>query len=186
MRIIAGEFRGRRLSAPEGLETRPMLDRVREAIFSTLGPWFGEPVVLDLFAGSGSLGLEALSRGARRVRFVERDPKARRVLAGNLKQLGVEERAELRADDALAAHAFEGGPYDIAFLDPPFPLVRHQVGRGQVHAALNALLDGGMADEGVCVLHVPLGQLRERDFGPRIACREVTYGAQSLWYVQRD
>ena len=76
MRIIGGEFRGRRIAAPPGKGTRPMLDRVREAMFSTLAPWFSESAcVLDLFAGSGSLGLEALSRGATMVRLVEAEPK---------------------------------------------------------------------------------------------------------------
>ena len=186
MRIIAGEFRGRRLAAPKGLGTRPMLDRVREAIFSTLTPWFGDPVVLDLFAGSGSLGLEALSRGARRVRFVERDPRAGRTLVSNLETLSATERAELWAGDALSAEAFRGGPYDVTFLDPPFPLVRTQSGRTQVHAAIATLQEEAMASDGVCVLHVPLGQLRERDFGPGMACREATYGGQSVWFVQRD
>src|SRR6186713_2677315 len=95
MRIIAGTHRGRRIAAPPGETTRPMLDRMREALFSTLAPWLADACVLDLFAGSGSLGLEALSRGARRARFVERDAETARLIADNARLLGEEARAEI-------------------------------------------------------------------------------------------
>src|SRR5690606_13703278 len=88
VRIIAGIHLGRRIAAPPGRGTRPMLDRMPEALFSTLAPWLPDAVVLDLFAGSGSLGLEALSRGARSARLVERDAAAARVLADNVALLG--------------------------------------------------------------------------------------------------
>src|SRR5262245_27511390 len=101
MRIIAGEFRGRRLGAPPGLATRPMLDRVREAVFSTLMPRLPDATVLDLFAGSGGLGLEALSRGAARVRLVEQDARAMAQLRENVEALGATGRVELVRGDAL-------------------------------------------------------------------------------------
>src|SRR5262245_65361412 len=91
VRVIAGELRGRRLRAPEGERTRPMLDRVREALFDTLRPWIEGAFVLDLFAGSGALGIEALSRGARRVRFVERAAGACRCLEANVSELGLDD-----------------------------------------------------------------------------------------------
>jgi 16S rRNA (guanine(966)-N(2))-methyltransferase RsmD len=87
VRIIAGEHRGRLLKAPEGKGTRPMLDRVREAIFSTLGERVEDARVLDLFAGTGALGLEALSRGARALRLVERDPRVVALLRENVDAL---------------------------------------------------------------------------------------------------
>lgn len=123
MRIIAGTHGGRRLSAPKGETTRPTSDRVREALFSTLGP-LHEAVVLDLFAGSGALGLEALSRGAARAVFVEQDRWALTVIATNIATLGEPpERAEVRSGDATrvakaAAEAAEA--YDLVFLDPPY------------------------------------------------------------------
>jgi 16S rRNA G966 N2-methylase RsmD len=88
MRIIAGEHRGRRIAAPPGDSTRPMLDRVRESVFATLGNLVEDAHVLDLFAGGGSLGLEALSRGALDARFVERDPRAYSTLKANIAELG--------------------------------------------------------------------------------------------------
>ena len=102
MRIIAGELGGRRIAAPPGKGTRPMLDRVREALFSSLGERVEGAAVLDLFAGSGSLGLEALSRGARSVRLVESDRHAAALLRQTLETLAVAERVELVVADALA------------------------------------------------------------------------------------
>ncbi|HTD58133.1 MAG TPA: 16S rRNA (guanine(966)-N(2))-methyltransferase RsmD [Solirubrobacteraceae bacterium] len=123
MRVIAGRLGGRRLRAPRGDTTRPTSDRVREALFSMLGALDGA-AVLDLFAGTGALGIEALSRGARRAVFVERHAAAIRVLRANLERLGLAgEEAELRVGDALAAlrAAREAGEtYDLVFLDPPY------------------------------------------------------------------
>jgi 16S rRNA (guanine966-N2)-methyltransferase len=123
MRVIAGTLGGRRLKAPPGRGTRPTSDRVREALFSMLGE-LGGARVLDLFAGSGALGIEALSRGAGAAVFVERDRVAARVLAENLTALGIgDERAELRAGEALAAlrTAGELGEfYDLVLIDPPY------------------------------------------------------------------
>jgi len=127
MRVIAGTHGGRRLKSPGGRSTRPTSDRVREAIFAMLGPLEGERV-LDLFAGTGALGIEALSRGAGRAVFVERDRGAAKVLAENLAALGIaEETAELRRADALAAlrSAWElGEAYDLVFIDPPYGQAR--------------------------------------------------------------
>ena len=120
MRIIAGTHRGRILAAPKGLATRPMLGRVREAIFNRLAPWTENALVLDLFSGTGSLGLEALSRGAKFVRFLERDHEARTALKLNLKNLELDEMAEARNGDALNAAnhiATADGPWDIVFFD---------------------------------------------------------------------
>src|ERR1700758_5362053 len=118
MRVIAGTLGGRRLKAPPGRATRPTSDRVREALFSMLGELDGERV-LDLFAGSGALGIEALSRGAARAVFVERGAAAGRVLRENLGSLGLgPERAELRREDAAAAlraAAAARETYDLLF-----------------------------------------------------------------------
>ena len=123
MRVIAGRLGGRRLKAPSGRATRPTSDRVREAVFAMLGDVQGA-VVLDLFAGTGALGIEALSRGARRAVFVEHDPAALRALTGNLRALGIERLdAEVRRSDVLAAlrSARTGEEtYDLVFIDPPY------------------------------------------------------------------
>ena len=118
MRVIAGELGGRRLQAPRGLATRPTAERVREALFSMLGP-LADAVVLDLFAGSGALGIEALSRGAAHATFVERAPGALVALRANLAALELAERSRVISGDALAA--LRGtDKYDLVFLDPPY------------------------------------------------------------------
>jgi 16S rRNA (guanine966-N2)-methyltransferase len=124
MRVIAGRLRGRRLVAPPGEETRPTSDRVRESLFSLLGPLEGARV-LDLFAGSGALGIEALSRGAATVDFVDSAPAAVRAVRANLDALGVVEGVRLRRQDArafLRAARTAGHEYDLVFLDPPYRL----------------------------------------------------------------
>ena len=120
--MIAGRFGGRRLVAPPGRSTRPTSDRVREALFSILGPLDGERVI-DLYAGSGALGIEALSRGAESAVFVERDARAAGVLHKNLEALGI--AAEARRVDVLAAlrDARERGEsYSLVLCDPPYRL----------------------------------------------------------------
>ena len=120
-RIIAGEFGGRRIAVPRGAATRPTADRVREAWMSILTPYLENAVVLDLFAGSGALGLEALSRGAASAVFVERGPAALELIRKNIDLLGVADRARLVKGDALRFVADLGvGAYDIAFADPPY------------------------------------------------------------------
>lgn len=122
MRVIAGSLRGRRLDAPRGLDTRPTSDRVREAVFMALEPIEGLRFV-DLFAGSGACGIEALSRGAAAVDFVESGPGARRVLRANLDALGLGDRAKVwalelpRGVRTLAAVLTEA---DVVMLDPPY------------------------------------------------------------------
>jgi 16S rRNA (guanine966-N2)-methyltransferase len=123
MRVIAGRLGGRRLQAPRGRATRPTSDRVREALFSMLGDVAGLRV-LDLFAGTGALGIEALSRGAASAVFVEREPAALAVLRANLEavELGAEVAEVRRAEvlSALRAARAGGETYDLVFIDPPY------------------------------------------------------------------
>jgi 16S rRNA (guanine966-N2)-methyltransferase len=121
MRVIAGEWRGRPLTAPPGVATRPTSDRVREALFSILGGKVPGARVLDLFAGSGALGIEALSRGAASATFVDAAAAAIRAIEGNVATLRAS--AEVRKTDALrflAAARERGALYDLVFLDPPY------------------------------------------------------------------
>lgn len=126
LRIVAGELGGRRIEAPPGRSARPTREKVREAWFSALGPDVAGLRVVDLFAGSGALGLEALSRGAAHVHFVESDGRAAAVIAANVEALGVEGRAEIvrrRVGDFLGgAAAEEEGSlrFDLALADPPY------------------------------------------------------------------
>jgi 16S rRNA (guanine966-N2)-methyltransferase len=117
LRIVAGELRGRRLSGPPGRATRPTSDRVREAIFSIVGTVEGARV-LDLYAGSGALGLEAVSRGAAEATFVDDDPRAVATVRRNLEALGL--TAGVHRRDALAFLHSAAGPYDLVLCDPPY------------------------------------------------------------------
>ena len=124
MRIVAGRWGGRTLVAPRGSSTRPTSDRVREALFSILGSIDGDRV-LDLFAGSGALGIEALSRGAAQAAFVDSSSAAVAAVRRNLDALGVE--AEVRRQDALAylrSASRDARLYDLVFLDPPYRQAR--------------------------------------------------------------
>jgi len=185
-RIVAGTLGGRRLAVPAGSGTRPTSDRVREALFSTLdsltdlrGARF-----LDLYAGSGAVGLEALSRGAAEVLLVEGDPRAARVLRGNLAALAAEPAARLVAGKvATVLAAGPPGPgYDIVFADPPYAAPD-----AEISAVLRALADGGwLADEAVVVLERAT-RSGEPGWVPSItAVRSRRYGETTLWYGRRS
>ncbi len=132
MRIVAGEWGGRRIAAPPGRATRPTADRVREAWMSAVAPHLPGARVLDLFAGSGALGLEALSRGAEHAVLVEQSPAALRVLRENVAALGADERARIVRSDAVRyAQELAAGSFDLAFADPPY-------GAGLAEAVANA------------------------------------------------
>lgn len=119
MRVIAGEAKGRRLVVPEGGGTRAATDRIRETLFAILEPVLGDAEVLDVFAGSGAMGIEALSRGAAHATFVERSPRAIAAIKKNLETTGFTARASVVRAEVLA---FLAGPVraDVAFCDPPF------------------------------------------------------------------
>jgi 16S rRNA (guanine966-N2)-methyltransferase len=119
--VIAGSAKGRTLDAPRGGATRPATDRVRETLFGILEPVLADARVLDLFAGAGTLGIEALSRGAARATFVERSTAALAALRKNLAATGFAERAGVVAANVLAfVEESIAGPYDLVFCDPPF------------------------------------------------------------------
>ena len=126
MRIIAGTARGRRLVSPDGQDVRPTSDRAREATFNALhsAGAIEAATVLDLFAGSGALGLEALSRGADHVIFVDSSPVALAAVRANLDLLGFTARATVVAGDAMADFPGRGSEYDLALLDPPYAFDR--------------------------------------------------------------
>ena len=121
MRIIAGAWRGRRIEAPPGMATRPTADRVRETLFSMLASRLGsfeDLRVADLFAGSGALGLEALSRGGAHATFVDNDPKAAAIIRGNAAKLGASDRIQLLSGSALVLPKAEA--FDLILADPPY------------------------------------------------------------------
>jgi len=123
LRIIAGEFRGRRLKTPKGKQVRPTSDRVREAVFSILAQHVRGARVLDLFAGTGALGLEALSRGAESVVFVEQNRETAQILRSNLTRCAVRQKSCVLQQDvlrALGTLSRQGARFDLVFMDPPY------------------------------------------------------------------
>jgi 16S rRNA (guanine966-N2)-methyltransferase len=152
MRIVGGTWRGRGLIAPEGVNVRPTTDRVREAIFNILDhsdPGLDGARVLDLFAGSGALGLEAASRGARAVLFVETDPDARGAIRTNIEVLGATGMTRIFKRDATTLGPMlpdKGGPFDLVFLDPPY-------GKGLGAAALDCARAGGWLADDVRIIY---------------------------------
>jgi 16S rRNA (guanine966-N2)-methyltransferase len=147
VRIIAGERKGARIYAPPGRETRPTSDRVREAAYNLIGP-VDDAVVLDLFAGSGAMGLEALSRGARSCVFVESDGRAVGAIERNLDKLRLPGATVLRVDaaTALAAEAAAGRRYDLVLVDPPYGML------SKVEPSLAAYLPALLAEHGLVVV----------------------------------
>lgn len=147
MRIIAGSRKGARIFAPRGAETRPTGDRVREAVFNLVGPVEGAEV-LDLFAGSGAMGLEALSRGAARVTFVESDRPAAETILRNLDKLDLQGATVLREDAGrkLAADAAAGRRYDLVLIDPPYRMLARLLPTLALH------LPAVVADDGLVVV----------------------------------
>ena len=165
-----------------------MLDRVREAVFSSLGELVEGACVLDLFSGSGSLGLEALSRGAERARFVEQGREALVALRENVASLEVTERAEVLSCDALserarAASPGADGPWaDLVLLDPPYPMIEGEE-RAAVLELIEILRREVLREGGVIVLHAPKRALKAEEFGPGGSAEERTYGSTAIWYL---
>ena len=118
MRVIAGEFRSRKLKSLPGMEIRPTPDRLRETLFDVIAPAIGGAVFVDAYAGTGAVGIEALSRGAARAIFLEKNRKAVEVIRENLRALGIEDRAKVAHGSVLLT--LEANPGDIVFLDPPY------------------------------------------------------------------
>ncbi len=125
MRVISGVCKGRPLKAVQGMTTRPTTDKVKESLFNIIGPYFDGGKVLDLFSGSGSLGLEALSRGMEKGIFVEKDPKALQVIKTNIQACRMEEESEVLRSDALRSIRALGGRglrFDLIMMDPPYKI----------------------------------------------------------------
>jgi 16S rRNA (guanine966-N2)-methyltransferase len=166
VRVVAGELGGRRLDAPKGAATRPTADRVREALFSILGDVTGARV-LDLYAGSGALGIEALSRGAGEAVFVDNSVDACEAIRGNLTNLGIESPVNRRDVAAWLADQSSRGTFDLVFADPPYDSA---VATGRL---LAERLPPILSPEAVIVtesdkrvpLELPFELLRERTYG---------------------
>ncbi|HEX4732660.1 MAG TPA: 16S rRNA (guanine(966)-N(2))-methyltransferase RsmD [Solirubrobacterales bacterium] len=173
MRVIAGELKGRQLMAPRGWKVRPTSERVREAIFSTLGERVDGAVVLDLYCGTGALAIEALSRGAARATLVDRDT---RPALGNVERLGLSGRIDLVRAEAeawlAAAAGRQGSGYDLIFVDAPYKLA------DLVARQLDTHLPGVLAPAGRAV--VESGARRPLAIGSLERLRQRRYGAADV------
>ena len=166
-----------------------MLGRVKENVFNILGGELEDARVLDLFSGSGSIGLEALSRGARSVRFVEQSKDARKALRRNCDALGLtDDEVEHMPGDALAADAWRepgaGRWCDVAFLDPPYPMWRAPGDRKRLLAVVHAVLEEAVAPSGVLVLHTAPGDCEAADLGLPADAKPRTYGRSAIWFLR--
>jgi 16S rRNA (guanine966-N2)-methyltransferase len=143
MRIIAGEFKGRRLKAPKWDGLRPTSDKLRETLFNVVAPRIGGARVLDVFAGTGAVGLEALSRGAERAVFVESDRRALALIHENAALCGVSERCAIirGAAEHVLLNAIDGDPFDLVMLDPPY---EHEPLAAAIDAAVRHLAADGL------------------------------------------
>ncbi len=177
MRIIGGEARGRRLQSPKGQTTRPMTDRAREAIFNILAPEIVDTVVLDLYAGTGSMGLEALSRGAASATFVEADRSTAGVLEHNVEAVSLGGKVLVDRVERVLARP-PSGSFDLAFVDPPYPM-----DISSVVEVLSALAPH-LAPGATVLLHRRVGEPVPEAPWPLVD--ERTYGSAQLWWYRDE
>lgn len=184
-RIVAGVLGGRRLVTPPGRSTRPTSDRVREALFSSLETMLDldGARVLDLYAGSGAVGLEAASRGASHVLLVESDPRAARIARDNVATLGVGDRVRVspaKVEQVVAGQPDE--PYDLVFADPPY-----SAPAAVIDAMLTGLAEHGWLAEGAVVVVERSSRDAPVAWVPGITAeRGRRYGETTLWYGRRS
>ena len=180
MRVIAGEFKGRSLVTPRGRLTRPTADQVRQALMDTLGPWLPEARVLDLYAGAGGVGLEALSRGAAHVTFVEREAQAVRALATNVRTLGIADRVRILRQDAgraIEALGRGGERFAIIFLDPPY--------EDAIDAALGLVARTALvAPDGIVIAQHPTKRPPAATLGVLVGSRTRKFGETTLTFFR--
>lgn len=183
MRIIAGMYRSRVLEAPPGLSTRPTSDRLRETLFNVLAPRMPKTVFLDLYAGSGAVGIEAISRGAARVTFVEHAPAALKVLHRNLARLGITSGFHVYAESVktFLRSAAEAGPkpelHEVLFLDPPYDAAREYAATMEQLGHSNA---GILAPGAVVVAEHRRKQALEERYGSLKRTRLLEQGDAAL------
>jgi len=181
MRIVAGAFGGRRLLSPRGGRIRPTSDRVREAVFSILASRVSEALVLDLYAGTGAMGLEALSRGASRAVFVDDHPEAVRLIRSNIRRCGAEDRARVvlgPVDREVRKLAGQGEGFDLVFLDPPY-------GKGLLEKSVPPLTSLALPTT-LAVAEHRVDDLLPPRLGPWLRIDERRYGDTVISFYGRD
>lgn len=172
LRVIAGELGGRSLQSPSTTKTRPVTDKTRAAIFSTIGEAVKEAKVLDLYAGSGALGIEALSRGAASLDLVESSHQAQKIIATNLKDLAIDKLARLHHSSAEHYLKSDQGQYDLIFFDPPY--AKFEVGLAEAARDL-------LKSDGVLVVSCS----SKTDYRPSSMIDQRVYGDTMITYLKK-
>jgi RNA methyltransferase, RsmD family len=181
MRIIAGDARGRKLFAPSGNDTRPTADRVRESLFNIIARRIPEAYVLDLFGGSGALSIEALSRGARFAVINDISKKAYELIARNVKLVGYVDRVKLvQKDYQSAVLTLPAEPFDLVFLDPPYPMAEAYTKAPEMLKARKLL-----SDDALLILERDARNAFELPEGFRV-CDERSYGDTVITFLSLD
>jgi 16S rRNA (guanine(966)-N(2))-methyltransferase RsmD len=175
MRVIGGEFRSRRLQSMPGMDVRPTPDKIRESLFNILQREIEGAVFVDAYAGTGAVGIEALSRGARHAIFIEKDRAAANLIKSNLAALGAETKA--RVIHGPAAIHLAGLNADIVFIDPPYPKER------EYRAAMEAQ---EATPPGLAIVQHSMRFALEDDYGPLHRARLVKYGDNALSFFRRE
>lgn len=178
MRVITGKYKGRRLVVPAGLKIRPTSDRVKEAIFNILPP-LQDTIVLDLYAGTGNLGIEALSRGAKKAVFIDKHHLAIQAIKKNLLALGIKKEAVIYKRDILKGLDFLKDTYHLIFMDPPYT-------KGYVERTLNLIrhLPGLLTKEGIIVIeHAPQERFSLEGF---LLIDKRQYGQTEVSFLGRE
>ncbi len=183
MRIIAGEARGKIIQAPEGMDTRPVTDKIRQALYNIWQFQIPHSSFLDLFSGSGSMGLEALSRGADRVVMVEQSPKATKVIRQNLKDCHFDRKnVSLMEQDVFAAIErlkASKETFDLIYLDPPYTV------DSIFHPVMEALGDGALLNEdGSIVIRTRKEKKMQDRYGRLEKYREKSWGISTAHFYR--
>lgn len=176
LRVISGKARGCKLKTTKGLSTRPTTDRVKESLFNVLGCSFEDLIILDLFAGSGSLGIETLSRGAKKVVFIDKSYECCSLIKDNLNKTKLIELAEVYHMDSIKYlnQQKKGKMFNMIFLDPPYnenilPDVLNIIGMNEI-----------LADKGILVVEKHVEHILNCEYGELVKFKEKIYGKTSI------
>jgi len=183
MRIIAGKFKGRQISAVKGDNTRPTTDKIKENVFNIIGQFFEGGRVLDLFAGSGNLGIEALSRGMDHAIFVDMNLNAIRVIKENISNLQLQEKTEVYRNDAfkaLSVLAKKNAKFDMIFLDPPY-------GKISITELLAIVIENDLLNEdGLIICEYGEGMEIQYDVSYLKEVRREVYGTIEILILEKE
>jgi 16S rRNA (guanine(966)-N(2))-methyltransferase RsmD len=184
MRVITGSAKGKKLKPVPGDTTRPITDRTKEALFSILGRWVIDARVLDLFGGTGAVGIEALSRGAAHATFVDKSQAANRIIAENLRLTGLAERAEVQRSDAfkfLAQPPPQQEPFDLIYVAPP----QYKEMWARAVQMLDQQLDSWLLPDGAIIAQIHPVEYQDLALNNLILYDQRKYGSTLLCFYER-